>query len=89
MSGVVAPPERTGGEKISDMLDRQMNSAVLVVHGDRDSAVPVGAARNIVSRLRNLGVDVKYIEVPGAGHGNYDVGGELLTWIRNLFASEK
>lgn len=89
MSGVVAPPERTGGEKISDMLDRQMNSAVLVVHGDRDSAVPVGATRNIVSRLRNLGVDVKYIEVPGAGHGNYEVGEELSTWIRNLFASEK
>lgn len=89
MSGVVDPPERTGGERISEMLDRASDSDILVVHGDRDNAVPVGATRNIVSRLRNLGADVKYIEVPGAGHGNYDVEEELLTWIKNLFAVEK
>jgi predicted esterase len=40
----------------------------IVVHGDADNVVPVGASRAMVAALNKLGTDVKYIEVPGGSH---------------------
>ena len=43
---------------------------MFVVHGDRDSFVPVNQARQFVNRLRTVapGVPVTYAELPGAQH---------------------
>jgi acetyl esterase/lipase len=42
----------------------------LVIHGSRDSLIPVGQARAFVDRLRATSRSpVGYIELPGAGHG--------------------
>jgi acetyl esterase/lipase len=42
----------------------------LVVHGDRDSIVPVEDARAFVQRLRSVSTNpVVYAELPGAQHG--------------------
>lgn len=42
----------------------------LVIHGSRDSVVPVAQARSFVQRLRAASDSmVGYLELPGAGHG--------------------
>jgi acetyl esterase/lipase len=42
----------------------------LVVHGSRDSVIPVAQARSFVERLRAVSRSVvSYVELPGAGHG--------------------
>ncbi|BBX98685.1 esterase [Mycobacterium lacus] len=42
----------------------------LVIHGSRDSVIPVGQARSFVERLRAVSRSpVGYVELPGAGHG--------------------
>jgi acetyl esterase/lipase len=42
----------------------------LVIHGSRDSLIPVGEARAFVQRLRSVSAaPVAYAELPGVGHG--------------------
>ena len=42
----------------------------LVIHGSRDSVIPVEQARSFVERLRAASHSVVgYVELPGAGHG--------------------
>ena len=41
---------------------------VLVLHGDQDSTVPVEGSRTWVARMRELGMQHLYIEVPGGDH---------------------
>jgi len=41
---------------------------LLVIHGDRDSLVPVASARAFVATARKAGVGVAYLELPGAHH---------------------
>ena len=53
-------------------VDRVHNAAspFLVVHGSRDSLIPVGEARAFVHKLRSVSAaTVGYIELPGVGHG--------------------
>jgi dipeptidyl aminopeptidase/acylaminoacyl peptidase len=47
----------------------------LVVHGAPDDVVPVAQSRRLVAALRAAGVEVEYVELPDAGHGD-------LTWSR-------
>ena len=39
-----------------------------VVHGDADPTVNVSGSRNMVAEMQKLGVEVKYVEVPGGDH---------------------
>jgi acetyl esterase/lipase len=49
----------------------------LVVHGSKDSVIPVEQARSFVERMRAVsGSMVGYLELPGAGHGFDLVDGE-------------
>ena len=41
---------------------------LLVVHGELDTNVPIGEAHQIVAALRELGLPVSYLELPGEGH---------------------
>ena len=40
----------------------------IVVHGDADATVTVSGSRTMVAAMQKLGVDHKYIEVPGGNH---------------------
>ncbi|HEX5732476.1 MAG TPA: prolyl oligopeptidase family serine peptidase [Blastocatellia bacterium] len=40
----------------------------LVVHGDNDKTVPVERSRTMVAAAKNLGAEIKYIEIPGGNH---------------------
>jgi acetyl esterase/lipase len=41
----------------------------IVVHGDADATVSVEGSRAMVAKMKELGVEVTYLEVPGGSHG--------------------
>jgi predicted esterase len=59
----------------------------VVVHGDADNTVPVTGSRAMVEEMRKLGVDVKYIEVPGGSHTS--VPGPNMSAIFDFFDTHK
>ena len=62
---VAAPaPRRDAIDQISSFSE----IPVLVLHGDQDSTVPVEGSRTWVARMRELGMQHVYIEVPGGDH---------------------
>ena len=62
---VAAPaPRRAAIDQISSFSEIH----VLVLHGDQDSTVPVEGSRTWVARMRELGMQHVYIEVPGGDH---------------------
>ncbi|HEX8186286.1 MAG TPA: prolyl oligopeptidase family serine peptidase [Blastocatellia bacterium] len=42
----------------------------IVIHGDKDPTVPVDRSRVMVAMGKKLGVELKFIEVPGGDHGS-------------------
>jgi len=63
------------------------NIPEVVVHGDDDNTVPVSGSRAMVAEMKKLGVDVKYIEVPGGSHTS--VPGPNMSAIFDFFDSHK
>ncbi|MBZ5605848.1 MAG: prolyl oligopeptidase family serine peptidase [Acidobacteriia bacterium] len=63
------------------------NIPEVVVHGDADTTVPVSGSRNMVAEMKRLGVDVKYIEVPGGSHTS--VPGPNMAAIFDFFDTHK
>ena len=45
-----------------------IRAPLLVVHGEHDTNVPIGEARQIVAALQDLGRPVDYLELAGEGH---------------------
>ena len=44
---------------------------MLVLHGDADATVPVELSRTWVARMRELGMEHVYVEVPGGDHSRF------------------
>jgi dipeptidyl aminopeptidase/acylaminoacyl peptidase len=64
----------------------------LVVHGARDTVVPVTHARRLVLALRDAGVAVDYIEHPEAGHDVLlweHVGARTMTFLGRYLDPER
>ncbi|HWX52966.1 MAG TPA: prolyl oligopeptidase family serine peptidase [Verrucomicrobiae bacterium] len=59
----------------------------VVVHGDADNVVPVAGSRTMVAEMKKLGVEVKYIEVPGGSH--ISVAGQNMSAIFDFFDAHK
>jgi poly(3-hydroxybutyrate) depolymerase len=49
-------------------MERMKHIPQFVVHGDADPTVNVSGSRTMVAAMAKLGVDHKYIEVPGGNH---------------------
>jgi predicted esterase len=68
-------------------VERMKAIPEIVVHGDADDVVPVGGSRAMVAEMKKLGVDVKYIEVPGGSH--VSVPGPNMAAIFDFFDAHK
>ena len=67
----VAPAAFSMTDDRAEILGR-LNDAgvpVLLVHGDADEAVPVDLARTWAATMNELGMEHKYVELPGISHG--------------------
>jgi poly(3-hydroxybutyrate) depolymerase len=51
-------------------LDKLKHVPVIVVHGDKDTAVPVEGTRRWVDKMKELKLTHEYVEIAGAGHGD-------------------
>jgi predicted esterase len=60
----------SGGSENPANMSRIAHIPQLVVHGDSDPTVPVARSRVMVATGKNLGTEIKYIEVPGGDHGS-------------------
>ena len=59
----------------------------IVVHGDADNTVNVSGSRTMVAEMQKLGVDHKYIEVPGGNHT--DMVAPNMTAVFDFFDSKR
>ena len=51
-------------------IERFKHIPEIVIHGDNDPTVNVNGSRTMVAKMKELGVEVTYIEVPGGTHGS-------------------
>src|SRR5438874_6837595 len=58
------------GSGAPDTLEKIRSVPEIVVHGDADPTVNVSGSRAMVAKLKELGVEHKYIEVPGGLHSD-------------------
>jgi poly(3-hydroxybutyrate) depolymerase len=68
--GVWAAIAPISGNGAPDTLERIRTVPEIIVHGDADPTVPVAGSRNMVAKLKELGTEHKYIEVPGGLHSD-------------------
>ena len=59
----------------------------IVIHGDKDPTVPVERSRVMVRAAKELGIEIKYVEVPGGNHT--DVAAPATKEIFDWFAAHK
>lgn len=69
---------------------RDLKAPLLVVHGERDSSVPVASARKLAELMQSSGVVFRYREVPGMRHSLWGAASpqesealhqEVLEWL--------
>jgi predicted esterase len=83
-SGRISPPDSVKGENILDLLDRGGALDFLIIHGGKDEFAPVEDIRKAAARMEELKIRVKYIEVRGAGHGDYNKWPDILEWLKDV-----
>jgi predicted peptidase len=71
-----------GGGNVAK-LKNISNIPWIVIHGDKDPTVPVEESRKMVKAGKELGIEIKYNEVPGGDHGNIVVPAfkEIFDWF--------
>jgi predicted esterase len=91
LSGAIVPPPFSKGENILDLLDKADREKLnyFIVHGAKDNAVPVEAARRAVQKLEELGIPHEYIEIRNAYHTGYNKWVEIFKWLKNLIEEYK
>ena len=75
------------GSGAPDTLEKIRSVPEIVVHGDADPTVNVSGSRTMVAKLKELGTEVKYIEVPGGLHS--DVVAPNIAAVIDFFDAHK
>src|SRR5881394_3675281 len=58
------------GSGAADTLQKIRSIPEIIVHGDADPTVNVAGSRTMVAKLKEMGTEFKYIEVPGGLHSD-------------------
>ena len=66
----IAPISGGGTPFVTAKLKGLTNVPWIVTHGDKDPTVSVEESRKMVKAGKDLGIEIKYNEVPGGDHGN-------------------
>jgi len=85
-SGAISTPSHLEGDNIVDLLDKGKDLNFIIVHGDKDNAVPVKNSREAVQKLVALGINHKYIEVEGASHMGYNKWDDIFDWLKKIIS---
>ncbi|MFH1227783.1 MAG: hypothetical protein V1701_07760 [Planctomycetota bacterium] len=68
--GAICP--RSGACSTSDALKNLLNVGTYITHGDQDSIIPCTYDRQAAQKLKELGYEVFYLEVPGGDHSPFN-----------------
>ena len=70
---------------ISKQIANLLHVPAFIIHGDKDSDIPVDAARDARDRLQRLNYQIKYLEIPNQRHA-YPVrkNNEVLDWFASV-----
>jgi predicted peptidase len=60
-----------------------------IFHGDRDNVVPVEASREAYKALKAAGINVEYIEIPGADHFSWNPAFNHPDFMEWMFSHKK
>lgn len=66
----IAPISGGGQPLVVAKLKGLTNVPWIVIHGDKDPTVPVEESRKMVKAGKDLGIEIKYVEVPGGDHSS-------------------
>jgi predicted esterase len=79
----IAPISGGGMPQVVAGLKKIAHVPWLVTHGDKDPTVSVEESRRMVKAGKDLGIEIKYNEVPGGDHGNIVVPAfkEIFDWF--------
>jgi len=88
-SAPISPPDYLKGENILDLLEKGKGFNVFVIHGIKDRVVPVEQTRRVVEKLKELGINHRYLELKDASHGGYDAWKEIFNWLKLVVKREK
>ena len=66
----------------ADFADNAKRLSLLVIHGTKDSAVPVDSVRKVIEALREKGAEPVYKEHLNGGHGDCDWPADLAPWLK-------
>lgn len=69
--------------------DNAKKLPLFVAHGAKDNAVPIEPVREIISQLREQGVNPVYKEYAGGGHGDYDWPSDLAAWLKTALTQAR
>jgi polyhydroxybutyrate depolymerase len=75
------------GSGAAATLERIRGVPEIIVHGDADPTVNVAGSRTMVAKLKELGTEFKYIEVPGGLHS--DVVAPNMAAVIDFFDAHK
>ena len=75
------------GSGAATTLDRIRTVPEIIVHGDADPTVNVAGSRTMVAKLKEMGTELKYIEVPGGLHS--DVVAPNMAAVIDFFDAHK
>jgi poly(3-hydroxybutyrate) depolymerase len=75
------------GSGAASTLERIRTVPEIIVHGDADPTVNVSGSRTMVAKLKEMGTDYKYIEVPGGLHS--DVVAPNIAAVIDFFDTHK
>jgi predicted peptidase len=73
-----------GGGDTAKYNSAATKTAFWVFHGDADASVNVELSRNMVAKLKSLGVSCRYSEYPGVNHNSWDNAfkePDFLSWM--------
>lgn len=72
------------GRNDANLAARFTGLPMSIWHGDKDEVIEASYSRDMTTKLKGLGADVEYHELPGVGHASweraYDPGG-VLPWL--------
>lgn len=79
----IAPISGGGNPFVMAKLKGAAHIPQLVIHGDNDPTVSVEESRKMVKAAKELGIKVKYNEIPGGDHSNIVVPGfkDVFDWF--------
>ncbi len=75
-NGIITPKQ-----ELHQMIPDQSSIPYLVVHGTADRSISFDSAKKFVELCQRKGMTIHFEEIPGGGHGNYEVNDIMIKWF--------